>query len=234
MTALDAAGDAAPADDRATALLLAAWLEASTGDLERARDHIAAATELAETRSAIVDLQARCCYYLAYVVSHDGEFRQAIDADRPQRALYAGLDRPWDRPRAGSSPPARRSRRATSERSVEARDQVQRSLRTVDDPWLHVRRDAMLGELARLQHRFDDAVAHIARAAETSRRLGFLQTEAYQLASLGRAQCQAGDYDDRRRHPAASRSTRPKPPATSAWRHSPESISGGSCARSDK
>ena len=29
------------------------------------------------------------------------------------------------------------------------------------------------------------------------RRLGFLQTEAYQLSSLGRAQCQAGDYDSR-------------------------------------
>jgi tetratricopeptide (TPR) repeat protein len=52
----------------------------------------------------------------------------------------------------------------------------------------------MLGELARLQHRFDDAVVHLGRAAETSRRLGFLQTEAYQLFSLGRAQCQAGDY----------------------------------------
>ena len=34
-----------------------------------------------------------------------------------------------------------------------------------------------------------------ARAAETSRRLGFLQTEAYQTASLGRALCQAGDYE---------------------------------------
>ena len=36
---------------------------------------------------------------------------------------------------------------------------------------------------------------HIGRAAETSGRLGFLQTEAYQLSSLGRAQCQAGDYE---------------------------------------
>ena len=52
----------------------------------------------------------------------------------------------------------------------------------------------MLGELARVEHRFDDAVAHLGRAAETSGRLGFLQTEAYQLSSLGRAQCQAGDY----------------------------------------
>ena len=53
----------------------------------------------------------------------------------------------------------------------------------------------MLGELARIEHRFDDAVLHIGRAAETSGRLGFLQTEAYQLSSLGRAQCQAGDYE---------------------------------------
>src|SRR6185503_16353837 len=52
----------------------------------------------------------------------------------------------------------------------------------------------MLGELARIEHRFDEAVHHIGRAAETSGRLGFLQTEAYQLSSLGRAQCQAGDY----------------------------------------
>jgi hypothetical protein len=58
-----------------------------------------------------------------------------------------------------------------------------------------VRRDAMLGELARLERRFDDAVEHIARAAETSGRLGFRQTEAYQTTSLGRAQCQAGDYE---------------------------------------
>jgi hypothetical protein len=37
-------------------------------------------------------------------------------------------------------------------------------------------------------------VRHIGQAAETSRRLGFQQTEAYQVTSLGRAQCQAGDY----------------------------------------
>ena len=69
------------------------------------------------------------------------------------------------------------------------------ALATVDDPWMHVRFEAMLGELARLQRRFDDAVDHLGRAAATSHRLGFLQTEAYQVASLGRAQCQAGDYE---------------------------------------
>ncbi|MEA3214737.1 MAG: hypothetical protein QOJ19_893, partial [Acidimicrobiia bacterium] len=38
------------------------------------------------------------------------------------------------------------------------------------------------------------AVAHLRRAVETSSRLGFRQTEAYQLSSLGRAQCSTGDY----------------------------------------
>ena len=193
LAALDAAGDAAPARDRANALLLAGWIEASIGRLELARNHIAAATDLADTIND-VDLQARCCYYLAYVVSHDGDFRQAIELTDRSDALYAGLDRPWDQA-ANWLFAARAAISADDEeRSVDAVDHVQHWLRTVDDPWLHVRGEAVLGELARIQHRFDDAVVHLGRAAETSRRLGFLQTEAYQLSSLGRAQCQAGDY----------------------------------------
>ena len=123
-----------------------------------------------------------------------GEFRQAIELTDRSDALYAGLDRPWDQA-ANWLFAARAAISADDEeRSVEAVDHVQHWLRTVDDPWLHVRGEAVLGELARIQHRFDDAVVHLGRAAETSRRLGFLQTEAYQLSSLGRAQCQAGDY----------------------------------------
>ncbi|MEA2363810.1 MAG: hypothetical protein QOD71_2955 [Thermoleophilaceae bacterium] len=193
LAALDAAGDAAPIADRASALLLAAWIEASTGHLELAREHIASATELADAIND-VDLQARCCYYLAYVVSHHGEFGRAMELTDRGSALYDGLDRPWDQ--AANWLFASRAAISAGDRvrAVEARDQVEHWLRLVDDPWLHVRRDAMLGELARIEHRFDDAVVHIGRAAETSGRLGFLQTEAYQVSSLGRAQCQAGDY----------------------------------------
>ena len=193
LAALDAAGDAAPARDRADALLLAAWIEASTGRLELARDHIAEATELADALDD-VELQARSSYYLAYVVSHHGEFRHALQLTDRSDTLYEALDRPWDQA-ANWLFAARAAISARDEqRSVEAVDQVQHWLRTVEDPWLHVRRDAVLGELARIQLRFDDAVVHLGRAAETSRRLGFQQTEAYQLSSLGRAQCQAGDY----------------------------------------
>ena len=194
VTALAAAGEAGPPQERCSALLLAAWIEASTGHLELARRHIAAATELAE-RIQDVDLQARCLYYLAYVVSHQGEFRRALELAARSCAAYDQLDRPWDQAAAWLFAARAAISAGDQERSVEAARHVQRWVRMLDDPWLQVRSEAMLGELARIQHRFHDAVLHIGRAAETSRRLGFQQTEAYQVASLGRAQCQTGDYE---------------------------------------
>ena len=124
-----------------------------------------------------------------------GEFRRALELTDRSDALYDGMDRDWDQAANWLFAARAAISAGDQERSIEARDQVEHWLQTVDDPWLHVRYEAMLGELARIQHRFDDAVVHIGRAAETSRRLGFQQTEAYQTASLGRAQCQAGDYD---------------------------------------
>ena len=151
-------------------------------------------SELADTIND-VDLQARCSYYLAYVVSHHGEFRHALELTDRSDALYDGLDRPWDQA-ANWLFAARAAISAGDEaRSIDAVARVERWLQNVDDPWLHVRHEAVRGELARIQHRFHDAVGHMSRAAETSRRLGFQQTEAYQVSSLGRAQCQAGDYD---------------------------------------
>ena len=47
------------------------------------------ATELADAIDD-VDLQARCSYYLAYVVSHHGEFRAGAGADRSQRRALRG------------------------------------------------------------------------------------------------------------------------------------------------
>ncbi|HEX5086401.1 MAG TPA: BTAD domain-containing putative transcriptional regulator [Nocardioides sp.] len=194
LTALAAVDDDPLAGDTANGLLLAAWIEASTGSLERARDHVAAAQELAD-QIQDVDLQARCAYYLAYVVSHDGDFRRAMELTDLSRALYEGLDRPWDRVASGLFAARAALSAGEHERSVEAAAEVERWLQAVDDPWLHVRGEAMLGELARLEHRFHDAVHHIGLAADRSRQLGFQQTEAYQVMSLGRAQCLAGDHD---------------------------------------
>jgi len=193
LTALAAAGEQAAPEDRIDALLLAAWIEASTDRLDLAREHLALATGLAETADDL-GRQARAAYYLAYVVSHEGAFGEALDLTDRSRSLLDRLDRPWDQA-ANALFAARAAISAGDEaRAVEAVAQVQHWLRVVEDPWLHVRREAVLGELARLQRRFDDAVLHLQRATATSDRLGFRQTEAYQVSSLGRAQCQAGDY----------------------------------------
>ena len=194
LTALSAAGDGGRARDRAGALLMAGWIEASSSHLEPARRHVDAAIELAESLDDL-DLRGRCAYYLAYVVSHHGEFAEALELTDRSRALYDSLDRPWDQ--AASALFAARAAISAGdpERSIETVGRAEDWLRAVDDPWLQVRGEALLGELARIQRRFDDAVVHLLSAAETSRRLGFLQTEAYQLSSLGRAQCQAGDYE---------------------------------------
>jgi hypothetical protein len=134
LAAVEAAGQTAPTAERANALLLAAWIEASIGRLDRARTHIAVARDMADAIND-VDLQARCCYYLAYVVSHDGDFRQAIEltdrSDAPVRRA---------RPTVGSSRQLALRRRAAisandQPRSVQAVDQVERWLRIVDDPW---------------------------------------------------------------------------------------------------
>ena len=194
LTALDAAGATVPARDQATALLLAAWIEASTGRLEHARIHVAAAQALADSIGDI-DLQARCCYYLAYVVSHEGLWQLALDLTARSAALYDTLERPWDQ-LANALFAARAANSAVDRaRAEEACDAVRRWLPDVEDPWLHVRAEAVFGESARISHRFDDAVAHLTRAARGSQQMGFRQTEAYQLSSLGRAQCQAGDYE---------------------------------------
>src|SRR4051794_4575331 len=196
LTALAAADQAAdgrvPARERAPALLLAAWIEASSGHLGPARRHIAAATELAIGHP---DLEARCATYLAYVLSHSGNWQHALELTDRARELYDGLERPWDQ--ASNALFAARAAISAGDvvRAAHESDQVRRWLELVDDPWLHVRGDAILGELARVERRFDEAVTHLGRAAETSQRLGFPQTEAYQLTSLGRAQCQAGDYE---------------------------------------
>jgi predicted ATPase/DNA-binding SARP family transcriptional activator len=194
MSALDALGDAAPPAERAAALLNVGWIEASTGGLDVARAHIEEATTIAEGIND-VELLARCSSYLAYVVSHYGDFAQGIDLTDRSRDLLSQLDRPWDQA-ANELFAARAAISAGDhERSIEAVGRVDRWVKPLDDPWLEVRREAVHGELARLQGRFADAVRHIQRAAETSRISGFLQTEAYQTASLARAHSQAGDYE---------------------------------------
>ena len=195
LSALDSVAESAAAGERAQGLLLAAWIEASTERLELASDHVATAAALA-SEDGDPDLQARCLYYLAYVVSHRGHFAQALELTTRCGDLYDALDRPWDQA-ANALFEARAALSAGDHaRSMQGVAHVLSWLTKVDDPWLHVRGVAVRGELARMESRYDDAVVHLREAVATSGRLGFQQTEAYQTTILGRALCQAGEVDE--------------------------------------
>ena len=197
LAALDAAGDAAPVRERANALLLAAWIEASTGHLElRPRPHRPGHRDRRRDRRRRP--AGACRYYLAYVVSHDGEFGRRMElTDRSARCTRAGSTMGSGRELALRAL-GRRSRPVTSCVPSTARDQVQHWLEplTTRGCTSVTRRCSANSRVCSTGSTMPSL--HIGRAADTSRRLGFLQTEAYQVASLGRAQCQAGDYDDRR------------------------------------
>ena len=126
-------------------------------------------------------------------MSHNGDFELGLALTARAAELMDGLDMPWDRAANGLLAARAAISSGDRERSAETAASVTACLRLVDDPWLQVRGDAMLGELARLQHRFSDAVAHLLRTTDVCRRRSYTQTEAYQTASLGRAQCLAGD-----------------------------------------
>ena len=230
LTALAAAGESAPTPDRADALLLAAWIEASTGHLALAREHIAAATELADGLDD-VERQARCAYYLAYVVSHDGEFRQALELTDHSRALLDQLNRPWEQA-ANALFAARAAISAgEQERSVEAADQVEHWLGLVEDPWLRVRgRRCWVSWLGSSTASTTPSSTsgrprrpRVASASNRPRRTKW-------PASVERS-ARPG-ITRRERTLLPWRSTRPKPRVTSAWRPSPESTSAEFSGRS--
>jgi predicted ATPase len=193
LSALQATGDTAAPSERITALLFAGWIEASTGDLRTARAHVDDATAIAES-AADDTLSAQCAYYLAYVISHEGRWREALELTDRSAHLLDPLNEPWHQ--AANALFAARAAISGGDvtRSVRACEQVERWLGRIEDPWLHVRGEAIRGELARVERRFHDAVAHLRRASTASEQLGFRQTAAYQLSSLGRAQLQTGDY----------------------------------------
>ncbi len=108
------------------------------------------------------DLQARCAYYLAYVVSHHGEFAEALElTDRSRAHSTTGWTDRGTRPPTHCSPPGPRSLPVTSRAASRPSPRSSDWLRVVEDPWLTVRGEAVLGELARIQRRFDDAVVHL-------------------------------------------------------------------------
>ncbi len=183
-----AAGTPAAVGDRATGLLLAGWLEASGGDLDRATADIQAGMQLAdESRHSVGQL------YLAFIRSQQGDGQGALALLDACRADFHRRGQTWEEGAswllgawASIAVGDLAAGRAACEEAL-------RLLGPVGDQWALNHAEGMLGALAQAEHRFADAVVHLQHAAEATHRLGFAAAEAHHLANLGRAQEQAGD-----------------------------------------
>jgi tetratricopeptide (TPR) repeat protein len=189
--ALDAA---TPTDaQRAAALTLCGWFEASGGNLERATADLEEAVGLGDEVGADV---ARL--HLAFVHTQGGRPAEALallGACRP------GLERarlPWE---VGASwLLAAWAHIATGDLASAgaACDRALGLLVPLGDDWALAHAEGLLGELAEAQQRFDDARAHLARAAEAAGALGFEAAQAHHLLNLARAEERSGRPDTAR------------------------------------
>ena len=186
------AAETLPQQTRASGLLVAGWLEASAGNLDRAQADLDEAVRLADEFA---------------------DPRLRADADRHGAFLSIQLGRPTDvLDRASSSITASRALGLTWETAAalvlraygsimvgdtahagQDANEVIHLLEPLEDSWGLVHAEAMLGAIAQAEHRFGDASEHLARAAAQSELLGFVGQAALHLASLGRVQQRAGD-----------------------------------------
>ncbi|MEV4514274.1 BTAD domain-containing putative transcriptional regulator [Dactylosporangium sp. NPDC049525] len=186
--ALIAADAVAGARDRSTALLLAGFLEASGGNLERATADI-------EQAMAIDDDEMRSLgrLYLSFVHSQQGRAQEALVLLAGCRADFRRLGRRWEEGVSWLLSAWAAIALGDTVRGKAACTEALRQLIPLGDQWALNHTEAMLGELAQAEHRFTDATAHLRRAADATHQLGFAAAEAHHLTNLGRAQQQHGD-----------------------------------------
>ena len=184
----------ATAHDRATALLLAGWLEASAGDVALARSDLDAAARLAgdlPDKTLVADVER----HRAFLAIQQGAPDRVLAAAAASLATYRPQGLAW--PTAASLLLAAYGSLMLGDTATATRDATEAVgiLEPVDDSWGLVHAEAMLGGIAQAEHRFGDAVVALSRAAEESQRLGFTGQAALHLAGLARARHRAGDLD---------------------------------------
>jgi predicted ATPase/DNA-binding SARP family transcriptional activator len=196
--ALSAAVDLNSASDRAMGMLLAGWLEASAGNLDRAgNDFDQAAVAIARLSDPPSDIQALTAdlyRYRAFLGLQQGRAQDALADAQQSLAADRAMGRRWEQA-GGLLLAASASAMLGDISGADAAARTALELwQPIGDSWgLVVHGEAMLGAIAQADHRFDDAAEHLANAAESSRRLGFLGQQAYHLTRLGRVQQQAGN-----------------------------------------
>jgi hypothetical protein len=186
---------ATPPSARASALLLAGWLEASAGDVALARNDLAGAGRIADHLDSDV-LRADVARHRAFVCLQQGLPADALAAATHSLATYRRLGLEWET--AASLVLAAYGSLMLGDTATAARDGAEALgiLTPIGDSWGLVHAQAMLGGIAQAEHRFDDAIDALSGAAHESMALGFLGQAALHLGTLARVQQRAGHPED--------------------------------------
>ncbi|GIF63816.1 SARP family transcriptional regulator [Asanoa ishikariensis] len=179
--ALSAADSRASEQDRATALLLAGFLEASGGDLDRA--------------TADLEEAGGNGLYLAFVRSQQGRAPEALALLADCRSAFHRDGQVWEEGVSWLLEAWAGIALGDVAQGRAACAEALRLLEPVGDQWALSHAEALLGELAQAEQRFGAAAAHLRRAADATHALGFAAAEAHHLANLGRVQHRDGDRE---------------------------------------
>jgi len=181
-----------PARERATALLLAGWLEASAGDVVVAQRDLDDARTIAEDL-ADDEMVADVDRHQAFVSIQQGRADAVLASSAASLATYRRLGLVW--PAAGSlllSAFGSVMGGDTAEASRKGSEAL-RTFSPIGDSWAVVHAQGLLAAVAQAEQRLDDAAGALAAAADESRAMGFLGQAALHRASLARVQHRLGD-----------------------------------------
>lgn len=178
--------------ERASALLLAGWLEASAGNVALAESDLDGAAELAAGLDDTV-LAADIDRHRAFLAIQQGRPDQVLSHAAASHAAYGPLDLPWHT--AASLLLSAYGHLMVGDTAAATGDATEAVglLRPIGDSWGMAHAEAMLGGIAQAEHRYHDAARALARAADESATMGFLGQAALHRASLARVQQRLDD-----------------------------------------
>ena len=185
-------GPELPARDRGTALLLAGWLEASAGDVALAQ------ADLDEARAVAGDLAdevmaADVDRHQAFLAIQQGRPDVVLASSAASLTTYRSMELRWHTAASLLLSAFGSLMLGDTKAATRAATEAVSILSSVGDSWGMVHAEAMLGGIAQAEHRFEDAAAALARAADESASMGFLGQAALHRATLARVQQRLAD-----------------------------------------
>ncbi|MFZ0161356.1 MAG: BTAD domain-containing putative transcriptional regulator [Kineosporiaceae bacterium] len=192
--ALAAAEPLTTPQEKVTGLLLAGWLEASAGNVERAQTDLDEALGLAEQLDD-EHLRADVHRHLAFLRIQQGRPLAVLDLATASLTVYRPLGLHWETAASLLLAAFAAIMLGDTARATRAAQEAVQLLAPIGDSWGGVHAEAMIGAIAQAERRFTDAAQALSRAAATSQELGFLGQAALHLTTLGRVEQRAGNTE---------------------------------------